>query len=205
MSDTAFWNKIAQKYAASPIEDVPAYEASLKRVFARLSPNDHVLELGCGTGSTALRLSEYAAKITATDFSAEMIRIAKSKQSDTQFTNVDFQVVDAQSPSDGLTYDVVCAFNLVHLLPDFDAGMQHIKSQIKPGGLFISKTPCLGEMSRFMPVVIWLMQRVGKAPFVSNFTITQLEAKLRDAGFELIESETYGKAGRSRFIVARPL
>ena len=52
-----FWDRIARKYAADPIADAAGYEATLRRVQALLSANQDVLEIGCGTGTTALRLA----------------------------------------------------------------------------------------------------------------------------------------------------
>ena len=80
MTDTArFWDRAARKYAASPIKDMAAYEYTLERTRAYLAPTDHVLELGCGTGTTAVRLAEEVAQYRCTDVSPEMIRIARDK------------------------------------------------------------------------------------------------------------------------------
>ena len=58
MTATAkFWDGIAEKYAKSPIRDIESYEHTLQRTVSYLKPTDQVLELGCGTGRTALRLS----------------------------------------------------------------------------------------------------------------------------------------------------
>ena len=52
-----FWDGIAEKYAKRPISDMAAYEYTLGRTRSYLKPEDQVLELGCGTGSTALLLA----------------------------------------------------------------------------------------------------------------------------------------------------
>ena len=75
----AFWDRIARKYAADPIADLAGYEATLRRVQDFLSPAYDVLELGCGTGTTALRLAPFTWQMLATDVSAEMIAIAQEK------------------------------------------------------------------------------------------------------------------------------
>ena len=74
-----FWDKIAPKYAKKPVADPAAYEAKLDRVRALLRAEDRVLEIGCGTGSTALTLAPNVAEITATDISGGMIAIAEDK------------------------------------------------------------------------------------------------------------------------------
>ena len=76
---TRFWDKAARKYASSPIADLPGYERTLQRVRHWLQPSDRVLELGCGTATTALRLAPATAHYTATDLSAAMMDIARQK------------------------------------------------------------------------------------------------------------------------------
>ena len=66
---TLFWDRIAPKYAKSPVRDQQAYEATLARTRSYLGAEDKVLELGCGTGSTALILADAVAEYTATDLS----------------------------------------------------------------------------------------------------------------------------------------
>jgi len=203
-----FWDRLAQKYAAQPIRDAAAYELTLERVASYLKPTDRVLELGCGTGSTALKLAPHAGSILATDFSEGMIAQAEAKMG---VDNVRFLQADTFSPAlkDG-SFEVVAGFNLFHLVERVDDALARVHQLLAPGGLFISKTPCIGERSlglkfgllkRLIPV----MQLVGKAPFVRFETIESLEARIMRAGFEIIETGNYPLRPPSRFIVARRL
>ena len=74
-----FWDRMAPKYAKSPIKDPLAYSDKLNAVETLLKPTDTVLELGCGTGSTAISLARSVAEYTATDISPAMIGIAEEK------------------------------------------------------------------------------------------------------------------------------
>ena len=76
---TYFWDKVAPKYAKRPIADMSAYDRTLARTATYLHESDRVLELGCGTGTTALRLADRVAAYTASDLSPGMIRIAREK------------------------------------------------------------------------------------------------------------------------------
>ena len=58
----------ARRYAAAAVSDPRGYERTLRRTRELLEENDHVLELGCGTGSTALRLADGVASYLGTDF-----------------------------------------------------------------------------------------------------------------------------------------
>ena len=96
MTQTApFWDRLAERYAAQPVKDQDSYEKTLNRVRAHLTPKDQVLELGCGTGSTALTLSDAAGHIHATDISSGMIEIANRKAVAAGVTNVSFGQADA--------------------------------------------------------------------------------------------------------------
>ncbi|KIC52041.1 class I SAM-dependent methyltransferase [Tateyamaria sp. ANG-S1] len=201
-----FWDGIAVKYAAQPISDPDAYAQTLERVSSYLKPTDRVLELGCGTGSTALTLAEHAGSILATDYSEGMIAQATAKMG---VDNVRFLQADVFSPDlqDG-AYDVVMAFNLFHLVVDVDAALARVHDLLTPGGLFITKSPCIGERSLgfkfgLLKRLIPLMQLVGKAPYVRFDTIADVDARIARAGFEIIETGNYPMRPPNHFVVAR--
>ncbi len=138
-----FWDRIAPKYAQKRINDPAAYEAKLSRVRQLLHAKGHVLEIGCGTGSTALQLAPGVAHITATDVSCGMIDIARSKLGPDHTNNVTFRQADAADLVEGHPFDAICAFSLLHLIEDVPTLLDRIRAQLKPVGLLISKTEFL--------------------------------------------------------------
>lgn len=205
LASQPFWDKIARRYAADPIKDMPGYERSLERTAHHLGRNDHVLEIGCGTGMTALRLAPLVAQLGATDAAPEMIAIARERADEAACRNITFSVAQAHRidvPASSL--DAVLAFNLLHLVSDRGAVLQAVRRALKPGGLFISKTPCLSEMSRLVQLAVPVMRAVGKAPFVSFFNGEELEREIEAAGFTTFERGRHG-SGRKEprlFLVA---
>ena len=147
MQDTAkFWDKIAEKYAKSPIADEESYRYTLERTRSYLSPDDNILEVGCGTGSTALLLAGDAGRITASDLSGNMARIGAEKARDQGVSNVTFVTAGLfDGAIENGRWDAVLAFNFLHLLEDLPAAVGRINGLLKPGGLFISKTICALE------------------------------------------------------------
>ncbi|MEJ6404481.1 class I SAM-dependent methyltransferase [Yoonia sp. 2307UL14-13] len=200
MTEAAFWDRLALKYSRKPIDNVPAYEATLDRTRTFLHADDHILEMGCGTGGTAILLAPSVAHVTATDISEKMVEIARAKK---QPGNVSFQQAAALSPVPDAPFDAICAFNLLHLLPDLPKALAHLKASVKPGGFVITKTPCLGEMNMFLPIAIGAMRLVGRAPYVNSFTINALEQAFRETGFTLVETAHFLDQKNSRFIVAK--
>ncbi|MEQ9811291.1 MAG: class I SAM-dependent methyltransferase, partial [Azospirillaceae bacterium] len=57
VSAERFWDRAAPKYSRQPVKNVAAWDVTLERTRRHMSPTDHVLEVGCGTGSSALRLA----------------------------------------------------------------------------------------------------------------------------------------------------
>ncbi len=204
-----FWDKVAPKYAKSPISDMEAYTYTLDRTRSYLAPNDTVLEVGCGTGATALLLADGVGHITASDVSPNMIAVGVEKAREQGVSNVDFVTADLfDGVLDGELYDAVLAHNMLHLLEDIPAAIRRIGGLLKPGGIFISKTVCRpGAGSplkyRLMRVILPLMQMVGKAPHVNFMEIEDLEDCIASAGFKILESGNHPPP--SRYIVARKL
>ena len=202
MTNAAFWDKLAPRYAAQPIDDVPAYEETIAVTAAYLSPEDRVLEIGCGTGGTALTLAQTAREVVATDVSQGMISIAKSKLT-ANTPNVSFKVASSDEILDEAPFQAICAFNILHLVDDPKTTITALSRQVDEGGLIISKTPCMGEGAFFMPAIIWVMRQFGKAPFVHVMTGDQLEAMFHKAGFEILERRKFWSGKINPFIVAR--
>ncbi len=204
--DTRFWDRAARKYAVGPIADMAGYERTLERTQHYLKGSDTVLEFGCGTGTTALRLAPHVGRIVATDISGEMIAIARGKTQAADCGNVAFEVATPAAISEpDATFDVALGFNVLHLIAAREETLAGLHRLLKPGGIFISKTPCLKEMNPLLRLAVPLMQRIGKAPYVSFLSTEDLEREIAAAGFEMIGRERHASRGRDArpFLVAR--
>lgn len=206
-----FWDKTAEKYAKSPIEDMDAYTYTLERTRSYLSPNDNVLEVGCGTGSTALLLAGDVGQIMASDLSGNMIKVGSKKAADQGVTNVGFVKAELfDNAIDNGPYDAILALNVLHLLEDKSAAIRRINSLLKPGGTFISKTVCQPGSGapfkfRLIMMILPLMQWIGKAPYVNLMEIKELEDIITSKGFKIIETGNYPASPPNRYIVARKM
>lgn len=203
MSDAKFWDKAADKYAASPIKNMEAYEQTMARTRAYLSADQEVLEVGCGTGSTALLLASNVKHMTASDISERMIEIGEGKAQAQNVENVTFR--QAALPDETLaaeSFDTILCYNALHLVTDLPSVLRNVHGALKPGGVFISKTVCLAEQTRLWGIPIFLMRLIGKAPYVKMLTFDAVEEAITAAGFEIIETGVY-PAPFSRLVVAR--
>lgn len=203
MADAKFWDKAAKKYAASRVKDMAAYEETLDRARDFLRPEDHLLEVGCGTGTTALTLSSSLRRITATDISGTMLAIAQEKQQNAHVSNVEFVRSEITQPLPDAPFDAICAFSILHLVDDLPTALTHLHKQLKPGGYIISKTACLKDMNIFVRIAVKLMKAVGKAPHVLIFNADELEDEFRQIGYEIVEAGYFGTNRYARFIIAK--
>ncbi len=205
MSDeTVFWDRLADGYAAKPIANQRRYEKTLEIVRKHLKPTDRALELGCGTGTTALALAPSVASYLATDYSKRMIEIANDKLKDTSMPNLRFERgAVGEDVAPGERFDVVMAFNLLHLVPDLDGALRDIHARLEPGGTLVSKTVVLAQQTRLWGVPLLLMRAVGKAPPVKLLTNAAIDGAITAAGFEIIETDDYRQTPPSRLTIAK--
>lgn len=208
ITPATYWNRIAERYAAAPMRNEVAYAATMDRVRAHLSPKDHVLELGCGTGTTALTLAGEVAHVTASDYAEAMLAIARTRAKEQGIANIAFtQAAVCDAPAG--PFDAVLAFNLMHLLPDMDDGIAAAFARLKPSGLFISKTICISERAKSwkmrlaLRTVLPVLQMAGRIPRFRKLRIADYDAALIHAGFEIVETGLYPESPANRFVVAR--
>lgn len=192
-----FWNKMARKYAKNKVSDAQGYARSLARTRDFLKPQDQVLEIGCGTGTTALHHAPLVSQITGTDISSEMVAIANEKAADGKVLNAKFVVAQAENlPFAESSFDVVMAHNLLHLVSDLDQALTSANRVLKSGGVFISKTPSLAEMNGLMRhFVLPIMKRIYNVPSLHIFTTDELHLAIKRAGFTVEHTEFHATKG----------
>ncbi len=204
----SFWDAAARKYAAQPVGDAAGYERTIERTRGFLKSTDSVVEFGAGTGTTALKLAPSVARFVASDVSPEMLAIGREKAHAANIANVEFaQATPDAAPWPDASFDAAIAFNLLHLIEDRKAALAGVHQVLKPGGLFISKTPGLGEANPLYRVAVPVMRLLGKAPYVAFFSSAEFEREIAAAGFEILERERHASRGKDPrpFLVARKI
>lgn len=199
-----FWDRIAERYATNPISDEVSYQRKLALTRQYLTPDMEVFEFGCGTGSTALSHAPFVRHIHACDLSPRMIEIAGRKAEQGGVDNVLF---DTTPVEDGLAeaerWDAVLGLNILHLLPQWRATVSQAWTALRPGGVFVTSTPCLGDS--FFRVIAWispLAQRFGVIPRVEGFRTADLVSVVESAGFT-VEVRWQPGPRKALFIIAR--
>ncbi len=198
-----FWDKIADRYAKKTIADKDAYRKKLDITRGYLQPHMELLEIGCGTGATAIAHAPYVKHIRAIDFSKKMIGIARDRLETEGAGNVSFEQTDIdQLSAPGQSFDAVLALSVLHLLENRDAVISKVYELLKPGGFFISSTACLGDRINFFKYIVPIGKYLGLMPMVKIFTVKELVKSMTDVGFE-IDYQWQPGSGEAVFIVAK--
>lgn len=198
-----FWDRTAKRYSRQPIADEDAYQKKLEVTRAYFRPDMEVLEFGCGTGSTAIAHAPYVKHIQAIDFSSNMLEIAKAKAEESDVDNVTFQqssIDDFIVPDQSL--DAVLGLSILHLLENKEDVISKVYGMLKPDGIFVTSTSCLGDTMNWFKPIARLGHALGLLPLVKFFTAQELEEALIAAGFAIDYRWCPGK-NKAVFIVAK--
>jgi SAM-dependent methyltransferase len=88
------------------------------------------VDVGCGSGHAAARLADDFDHVLGVDLSEPMIAIARTKR---HRPTVEYRVADLfELDDDG--FDLVYSHTMLHHLPDYRAGLEQLKSLVRPGG-----------------------------------------------------------------------
>lgn len=99
-----------------------------------------ILEIGCGCGEASVYFAKQGAKVTATDISEGMVKLAK-KVAKYHKVNIEGKACSAdQLPFEDDSFDIVYAANVLHHV-DIDAALREIKRVLKKKGTFVYWDP----------------------------------------------------------------
>ncbi|WP_375753619.1 class I SAM-dependent methyltransferase [Vibrio sp. HN007] len=200
-----FWDKLAKKYSQMPIRDEENYQKKLAETQSYFTPDSRILEFGCGTGSTAILHAPHVSHIDAVDISENMINIGRARAEEANIENVTFHHGALEQLNlDASSMDAVLGLNVVHLLPDRKAVLDETFRTLKPGGVFVTSTVCLGNS--IYGLIKWIApigKLLGFLPDIHVMKVAELNRELEQAGFTIENQWQHGPKGISVFTVAK--
>ncbi|MFZ2412452.1 MAG: class I SAM-dependent methyltransferase [Candidatus Methanoperedens sp.] len=198
-----FWDRMANNYDRDEKKDEQTYIKIIEQTKKHIKISDIVLDYGCGTGLISNEIAGNVKVIHAIDTSSKMIEIAKRKADGRKIENIYYahSTIFDERYKRG-SFDVILVFYILHLLEDPPKVMQRINELLKPGGLIISATPCMGE-KKFLSILLSLVSKIGLTPKIRSFKISELEDSIANGNFEIVETECLNQSSPEYFIVAK--
>ena len=208
MKSEAMWDKLANNWDTPGVSlgqnDIRIIEKTKKY----LDASDIVLDYGCATGSIAIEIANAVKEAHGIDISSKMIEIARRKADERKIKNIAFThatIFDESLKRE--SFDLILALSVLHLLENPAQVMNRINQLLKPGGLFISATPCLGEktfVSTLINIPVFLLSKTGILPHINSFSVPDLVASITNENFQIVENENLSVRPITEcFIVAR--
>ena len=107
--------------------------------FLNIQPGQEILDIACGNGLTSRKLAELGASVTAFDFSANLIELAKTRPHSSLVT---FHVADATDEAALLkfgerTFDAALSNMALFDMPEIEPLFRALAELLKPGGCFV--------------------------------------------------------------------
>ena len=168
--------------------------ANLNRVMAQrgqLTTESHVIDVGCGSGTTAIALCKYVGcQVTGVDLSG--VRIANAIDSLEEHpedvrAKVDFKKGSATDlPIENETFTHAWSQATIYHVPDKVKVLEEVYRVLKPGGIFvfddlIKPQPNIGEKARK-----FVYERLL---YDTDFSFSSYQDALKATGFQILEAE----------------
>ncbi len=151
-----------------------------------------ILDAGCGSGykSLILAVANPGAKIVGIDLSEESVKLARHRLQYHGFENAEFHAIKIEDlPSLGLQFDYINADEVLYLLPDAVAGLQAMKSVLKPDGII--RTNLHSSIGR---AGVFRAQAAFKTMGLMNGTPGELEIEIVRETMDALQDEIWIKA-----------
>ena len=201
-----FWHMNAKNMDAfAENEGLKKFEARRNEKLEKyLMGRDRILDYGCGTGTLSLKLAGRVKEIHGIDFASGMIEIAQRKAAESGVDNTCFMQATIFDPRLEMgSYDAVLAWGILHLVDDREQVVNRIYELLKPEGLVVSATECMGEKKTPITSLLSFLMKIGIFPIsLKFFTVAELEESFTVSGFQIVEKEIMGDNPVSCFIAA---
>lgn len=197
-----FWKLISRRYLAAPVPDEEIYQQKLRATQKRFRPDWDILEIGCGSGNTAIAHAPHVRSVMAVDYSNEMMDPGRARLESEGIDNVTFRRKAFEELGTDVQYDAVLMLSFIHLIPNWRGAIRKAFKLTKPNGIFVSSTATLSDAGLVPKLLAPVMRPFPFLPNLAVFSHVDLVREIGAAGFDIeLDWRPHEKA--SVFIIAR--
>lgn len=190
------FNTVAAGYDSKAMRYFPE-SAALVPSFLELKGDEHVLDVGTGTGLVALALSNVLPRghVTAIDMSSGMLSQATAKKSSLGIDNIRFMEMDMTAlefPDNH--FDAAASAFSIFFINDMEKQLSHIMSKVRNGGTVIVTTFSAESFSPLIQLFLNRLKEYGVEPPTMSWrricTVDQCKDLFSKAGLQEIRCDT---------------
>jgi len=204
-----FWNRRAATCDKTEAENEQLHATIVEKSREYLDSDHVALDVGCGTGALTYKLAPHVKAMHGMDASSRMIEIATDRADRGHVQGLHFaqgSIFDDNLQTE--SFDTILTFQVLHVLSNKDEVLRRIHDLLKPGGRFVSTTPCMGKNQSFMKLInraLVLASAVRIIPYGKFFAAPELERSISDAGFEIDDTANlrFDQRPDMRYVLAR--
>ncbi|AEG61507.1 class I SAM-dependent methyltransferase [Desulforamulus ruminis] len=149
----------------------------------RPQKNERILDLGCGTGDLANKITHSGAEVIGIDASENMIHKAKEK-----YPNIEFKVMDAVNLHLNGNFDGVFSNATLHWIKESQRLLAQVYSVLKPKGRFVAEFGGKDNVKTVTDAIITSIREAGYSFADQDFpwyfpTIGEYTSLMEQTGF----------------------
>jgi ubiquinone/menaquinone biosynthesis C-methylase UbiE len=182
----------AAHYVTSAVHTDPGV---LERIVDLSSPEStwSVLDVGTGTGHTALALSPYVSHVVGVDLTPGMLAEADKLRSARNITNVEFSLADAHDlPFDDESFDLVTCRRAAHHFSHVTRALQEMQRVLRRGGTLVIDDRSVPE-DDFVDKCMNTLDVYHDESHVRQYRVSEWRRMLETLNFRIVVSEQYTK------------
>ncbi len=205
MEKETYWSKFANDFEERTNYVVGKNDMELIETFlSKQKALGKTLEVGCGNGTYSKILILEAENLTATDFSDEMVAVAKERLKGVENVSVEkancFNLFYPDS-----SFNTVFMANLLHIIREPEKAVAEGKRVLKKNGKLIVISFTTEGMTFFnrLGMIYRYLKTYGKpSPTAQTLTVQKTRDMVKNCGFEIEEAKLIGNKSKAIFIIA---
>ena len=138
-----------------------------------LKDDEHVMDIGCGCGKVTAGISKIVPQgmVLGFDNSREMINLAMTRYPSDSYSNLKFQVLDAQEINFKDQFNVIFSNAVLHWVPDHLLVLKGIFESLKAGGKVLLQMGGRGNAEKILNVLSILISENKWKNYFTDFEV----------------------------------
>jgi SAM-dependent methyltransferase len=192
------WNLVAPGYAAAIVPTFSRFAEDALEL-AHVAPGERVLDVATGPGTLALAAARAGARVSAIDFSPQMIAELRARQQAEALPEIDARVADATAlPYEEGAFDAAFSMFALNLVADRSAAFREIHRVLRHGGRAVVGTPtALQKTAAFAAIRDAVNRTLPDLDLDLELPLAEpdeLRAEMSAAGFADVEVSTVARS-----------